>query len=468
MKRIIIFLALLPFAACKKYLDEPLPSGTINESNAFVSDDAVSSVVTATLANLIDNGMFGGSASGNLAYTTALYTDETRYLNVNTTNMYYYYMDALTPAMVNDWTSSYSQLYAVNAALEGIQSTTANLYHKNQWLGECYFVRGVLLFYLTNLYGNVPLVTTSSYATNNVMGRTPQALVYHQITADLLQAQSLLQTTYADGYGNTTTHRVRPNRYAAAALLSKVYLYEGVWDSAEAEADTVLASSSYALAPVASAFNLNGSETIFAMNSYPGSAVNEYSLYVNGMPATVTTPTSNSVYACLDTQLVHTFETGDARLANWVRVVQGTAPVMTYYFPYKYASSTAGAQNVLLLRTGEVYLIRAEARAEQNNLSGAASDLNAVRARATLAATTATDQQGLLNAIAHERRVELFTEFGNRFFDLKRTGKIDSVMTAFAPIKGATWSAYMKLYPLPLNDLLQDPNLTQNPGYPSN
>lgn len=468
MKPIILLLALLPLAACKKYLDEPLPSGTINESNAFVSDDAVSSVVTATLSNLIDAGMFSGSAGGNLEYTTALYTDETQYLSANTTNMLAYYKDALTPGVVNDWTQSYSQLYAVNAALEGIQSTTAPLYHKNQWLGECYFVRGVLYFYLTNLYGDVPLALSSSYATNNVLARAPQSLVYHQITADLLLAQSLLQTGYADGYGNTSAHRVRPNRYAAAALLAKAYLYEGRWDSAEAEADSVIASSQYALAPVGGAFDMNGSETVFAMNTYPGSAVNEYGFYVNGMPATVTTPTANNVYACLDTQLVDAFEPGDARLASWVRVVPGTSPVMTYYFPYKYANATPAAQNVILLRMGDIYLIRAEARAEQNDLGGAAVDLNAVRARAGLSATTATDQQGLLNAIAHERRVELFTEFGNRFLDLKRTGKIDSVMTAFAPLKGATWSDYMQLFPLPLNDLLQDPHLAQNPGYPSN
>jgi hypothetical protein len=119
----------------------------------------------------------------------------------------------------------------------------------------------------------------------------------------------------------------------------------------------------------------------------------------------------------------------------------------------------------MVLRLGEIYLIRAEARAEQNNVSGAQADLNAVRTRAGLGYTTATDQASLLNAIAHERQVELFTEGGNRFFDLKRTGKIDSVMTAYAPLKEGTWSDYMQIFALPLNDIQQDANLTQNPGY---
>jgi hypothetical protein len=116
---------------------------------------------------------------------------------------------------------------------------------------------------------------------------------------------------------------------------------------------------------------------------------------------------------------------------------------------------------------GELYLIRAEARAMQGNIAGAQADLNAVRTRAGLSSTTASDQAGLLAAIVQERRVELFTEWGNRFFDLKRWGIIDSVMTAFAPGKSASsvWKGYMQLLPLPSNDLQQDANLSQNPGY---
>jgi hypothetical protein len=169
----------------------------------------------------------------------------------------------------------------------------------------------------------------------------------------------------------------------------------------------------------------------------------------------------------MDTALVNAFEPGDKRLTNWVRVVpvSGANPAITYYFPNKYTTAAASSENEIILRLAEIYLIRAEARAHQNNISGAQADLNAVRTRAGLPNTTATDATGLLNAIAHERRVELFTENANRFFDLKRTGTIDSVMTAFAPQKGATWSHYMQLFPIPTNDLIQDPNLTANPGY---
>ena len=113
-------------------------------------------------------------------------------------------------------------------------------------------------------------------------------------------------------------------------------------------------------------------------------------------------------------------------------------------------------------------MIRAEARAQIGNISGAQSDLNTVRNRAGLADTPAGDQASLLAAILDERRHELFSEWGHRWFDLKRTGKIDEVMSLVTPIKSGgvtTWHSYQQLYPLPLSELQRAPNLVQNSGY---
>jgi hypothetical protein len=145
-----------------------------------------------------------------------------------------------------------------------------------------------------------------------------------------------------------------------------------------------------------------------------------------------------------------------------------TTPVTTLYYANKY-KALGGAATVteypILMRFAEQYLIRAEARAQQNNLSGAATDLNTIRSRAGLTATTATTQTDMLNAVYHERQVELFTEWGHRWFDLKRTGNIDAVMTTVAPAKGTTWSSYKQLMPIPPSDILADPNIKQNQGY---
>jgi starch-binding outer membrane protein, SusD/RagB family len=122
------------------------------------------------------------------------------------------------------------------------------------------------------------------------------------------------------------------------------------------------------------------------------------------------------------------------------------------------------AEYSTLLRLAEQYLIRSEARAQQNNIAGAQQDINVIRARAGLTATTANDKASLLMAIEQERKVELFTEHGHRWLDLKRTGRAEVIL---APIKGSNWQPTDVLYPIPQYQILNDPamNNAQNPGY---
>ncbi|CDT18016.1 hypothetical protein BN1088_1540016 [Sphingobacterium sp. PM2-P1-29] len=85
-----------------------------------------------------------------------------------------------------------------------------------------------------------------------------------------------------------------------------------------------------------------------------------------------------------------------------------------------------------------------------------------VRKRAGLAPI---ETGNIIDAIMQERRVELFTESGHRFFDLKRTKQIDAIMKNVAPLKQSNWESYKALWPIPNVDLFQNPNLTPNPGY---
>jgi hypothetical protein len=110
----------------------------------------------------------------------------------------------------------------------------------------------------------------------------------------------------------------------------------------------------------------------------------------------------------------------------------------------------------------EQYLIRAEARLKQGNIIGAQDDLNKIRVRAGLPITTAMTQEELKQAILDERRVEMFTEHGNRWFDIRRHGVVGEILS---PIKPG-WSPTNILLPIPEYELLINPNLLpQNPGY---
>jgi len=469
----ILLLSVLFLGGCKKYLDNTqLPAGVIAGDDAFVSDNSTSAIVTGCFLSLNSSGPFSGGGGSNLAYLTALYMDETKTIAISNTTAVAFYNDFLTNSNTSWWIELYKKLYVVNGALEGIQKTPAMLYYKNQWLGESYFTRAFLYFHLVNCYGDVPLALTTDYKLNGSLSRSRQSEVYQQIISDLKQAQNLLGTDYRDGYGAITSYRVRPNRAVATALLAKAYLYAGQYDSAEVQANAIIGNTAYKLESPAQVFLTASNETIWALATKTDEKTYEYNLYNGGMPATLSTDPAKTylVLVAMNSPLLNAFEPGDARYTSWVRstIYTGVTPAITYYFPNKYKSATGGAEKTVMLRLAELYLIRAEARARQNKITGANSaetDLNTVRTRAGLLPTTATTQADMLAAIAKERQVELFTEGSNRFFDLKRTGAIDAVMNIVAPLKGSSWSTYKQLFPIPPDDIILNPNLAPNPGY---
>ena len=158
---------------------------------------------------------------------------------------------------------------------------------------------------------------------------------------------------------------------------------------------------------------------------------------------------------------MNAFEPGDERQNKWTKAVTNGTDTRYHPFKYKQASGGTATEHSIVLRVAELYLIRAEARANEGNLIGAKEDLNQIRNRAGLPNTTAATQTEILSAIAKERQIELFAEHGHRFFDLKRTNQINDVLS-FKP----GWDNTDVLFPLPEAEVLLNPNLNpQNPGY---
>ena len=200
----------------------------------------------------------------------------------------------------------------------------------------------------------------------------------------------------------------------------------------------------------------NSTTTVWQLNP-SGSTRNtaEGSLYIftNGPPPT----------AALSADFMNCFEAGDLRKTTWIKSV--TDGVSTWYHPYKYKqnkSSTPSKESSIIFRTAELYLIRAEARVQSGNLTSGKEDLNLIRDLAGLPPTPALTKETLLQAIIEERRVELFTEYGHRFYDLKRLGIIDNVLPETKP----GWNSTDKLLPIPELELSLNKNLLpQNLGY---
>jgi hypothetical protein len=305
-------------------------------------------------------------------------------------------------------------------------------------------------FYLTNLYGAVPYVITTDYKVNTIAVRMPVAEVYDLVTADLNQAIGLLPENYL------SADRVRPNRYTATALLARVYLYDGEWAAASNAASAVLNNPIYVWETnIDKTFLKECKATIWQfMPKAAGNNTDEGAVFIfkSGPPT----------YVGLRPELFQSFAGNDLRKTHWIAAV--TDGKTTWYHANKYKQKTTTATSVeysIIFRMAEQYLIRAEARARQGELIGAKEDLNVVRKTAGLLNTTAVTADAVVAAVIQERRFELFTEYGHRFFDLKRSGALDSVLPAVKP----GWNTTDALWPIPEKELLANSNLTQNPGY---
>jgi hypothetical protein len=166
----------------------------------------------------------------------------------------------------------------------------------------------------------------------------------------------------------------------------------------------------------------------------------------------------------LSGDLVGALEPEDQRLLHWVGFHEGSGAY--YALKYKIWISTASiTEYSMVLRLAEQYLIRAESRARQGNLLGAMADVDVIRKRAGLEALADTDpgmgKDALLQMIYTERKKELFTEWGHRWFDLKRNGQIDGEL---GPNK-VLWDDTDILFPIPEEERMKNLNLGQNPGY---
>jgi hypothetical protein len=373
-------------------------------------------------------------------------------------------------------------VYKCNAAIDGLQKSTklTPAVHQ-QLLGEAKFMRAFFYFYLVNLFGDVPLALSTDAEANTLLARSPKADVYSQIIADLKEAKDLMNSNYPDAtLLGTTIERVRPTKWAAEALLARVYLFTSDYANAETEASGVINNTAlYGPLPAFnSVFLKNSKESIWQLQP---TANNLNTIEGRMFVIPPTGPNSSFNPVRLSTFLLNSFEPNDQRITigNWIsRTIYNTSSTTkdTVYFPFKYkiysspgvTSAGAMSEYFMVLRLGEQYLIRAEARAKQNKISEAQGDLNAIRTRAGLANTTATDQPSLLTAILDERRHELFCEWGHRWLDLKRTGKVDAVMTVITPLKSngtIQWRSYQQLYPISQGELDKAPNLTQTQGY---
>jgi hypothetical protein len=471
--KILIVVFIIAIISCKKLVEIPAPTNSITTEQSYGTNALAISSVLGMYDYMSWNRNSSTYVNNWITINVGMASDELKAYGGNTT----FEKNMLFPDNGDVslfWNGPYFSIYQANGAIEGLQaSTSVTEAVKRQLTGEAKFVRAFAHFYLVNIFGDVPLVTSTSYATNSNLPRTPVNKVFEQIIQDLKDAQELLSDKYAKsdgGFYTASVNRTRPNKAAATALLARVYLYMKDWANAEIQASTVINNSSvYGLVPdlnntfLASIEPNINTEAIWQLEvaNIGSYSTKEGNIFIPGDNQTV------APYF-LSTQLLDAFEPGDLRKTAWVGI---TTPIIdgvpsTYYYPAKFKVRQGSPGNIteyyMPLRLAEQYLIRAEARTQLNKLLEAIADLNIIRARANLPALSdSLTQTQVVSAVAQERRIELFAEWGHRWFDLKRTGQLDNVLGVLKP----TWQPYAKLFPIPLSEMQTDPKLVQNPGY---
>lgn len=449
----LLMFALMSLIGCSDFVEVGPPKNTLVSKTVF-EDPAT---VESAMANLYLAMREQGLVSGNFGLTTrmGIYTDELDYFGFDP-ELLEFHQNRVLPHnadILTWWSQAYQLVYGANAIIEGLgdSSSLVNT-DRDRYIGQALFVRAYMHSILVSLFGDVPYVTTTDYTQNNKVSRLPQKEVYDAIITDLLDAIDLLETTEVEN-----EERVVPDHYVAQALLARMYLYTDQWELAES-VSTVLINGFDLEDDLNRVFLKESMETIWQLK--PGnSPVNTQEagqMIINAVPG--------QTYG-LSEGLMAAFENGDGRKVAWTESISNAENTVTLSFAHKYKAWITETQSLeysIRFRLAEQYLIRAEARAQSGDALGAHQDLNVVRNRAGLPNTMAVGANELLEAIVRERRVELFTEQGHRWFDLKRLGLANAVLGDLKP----NWGPTDLLFPIPEAELESNPNLLpQNEGY---
>ena len=447
-----LFFIMVVAIACSEFVETKTPKNLLISETVF--NDPVT--VESALANIYYKMREQGMVSGSFGLTTlmGIYCDELDYysFDVNSSELYNHNVTASNNILSEWWNNAYNLIYAANDIIAGVEnSSSLSSDDEERFEGQALFIRAFTHSLLTMIYGDIPYVTTTDYIENNSVSRLPEIIVYDNIISDLTNAVNLLEDSVAEG------ERVLPSQEAALALLSRMYLYVEKWELAETIA-TELIHTHNLESNINSVFLKESSETLWQLKpgNNPKNTLEATQLIIQTIPG--------QQYSITNT-LLGAFESGDLRFTNWTGSSTNAEGTVTLYFPFKYKANFTESESLeysIVFRLAEQYLIRSESRVHLGDISGAQQDLNTIRNRAGLPNTTANTSNDLLNAILQERRVKLFAEHGQRWFDIKRTDNANDVLSLIKP----NWQTTNILFPIPDSELENNPNLLpQNSGY---
>ncbi len=476
MKSTLYLLAFscLALVSCEGILDKD-PLGTLDAGSFFQTAADAESAINAAYEPLLFN-----NNNNNFYWAFGVVTSDEAIAGGDGSRAGIVELDFLTHTPrtqeFNDfWRVNYNGITQANTVLEKVPDIEMNEALKNRILGEAYFLRGYYYFLLSQVFGDVPLLLKITPPDELKVPKTPRSEIYAQIAADAEQAATRLPVQHSGANVGRAT------KGAAFALAAKAMMYAKNWEKALEFTGKVKSLGVYDLMPdYLDNFRegtQNNMESVWEIQHANlelgvGNFLNQWwrSKKVGGYG-----------FAEPTQQFVDAFEQGDPR--RKFTVAKNNEPYFDYVFKpsfsstfygiKKYLQDTAsvsqpsdGGINYTAIRYAEVLLWEAEALAELGRVSEAQAPLEKVRARAraqaddpstALPAITTTNKQEMIDAIRHERQVELGFEM-HRFFDLVRWGIAGEKIPEFQ-------SGKHEVFPIPQAEIDLNPLLVQNQGY---
>ena len=427
-------------AGCDKTLTLE-PTTEVEETQAIIDAGSARAALAGAYDALQDGDYYGGT----FLFFTELPSDDVEHVGTFTT---FADLDQQVTSADNSdleliWDAIYTGIGRSNTLIAKIPNVTQlSEEERSDIVGQAHLLRALHYHNLVKLWGPVPIRTAPPENLDELTNteRATLAQVYTQILSDINQAQGLM---------NRESRTRQGSWLAAEALKSRVLLFQQNWAGVITAADNVLAEGVELAPSYASLFAASGNDTpediwraSFTPTEYNLSGYYYLAKALGGRYEIAPTDALEEAYDANDARLAWNiaFDSRNRRYgAKW--------------------RTTEGAEDLHIIRLGEVLLNKAEAQANFGDLAGAVATYNLVRERAGLTphvlGVDVTSPDEVRTAVWNERRKELAFE-GDRWPDLVRTQRAVAV-------EGIP--AFRTLFPIPQNEIDVAPKIVQNQGY---
>lgn len=468
MKKISLYTLLLALSfwatGCSLETD---PRSSIPTEDAFKATQDVQNGMHGAYASLGNYRFIGKNviALSDMASDISVASSSSgHFVSINT-----WLINVDTPELSELWTKGYEVLDRCTRAINGAKEmlakpadyklTAQNIVDLNSYISQMYTMKSLTTFMLVNIFGlpyktgtpnsqlGIVLVDEQPILAYTNVARSTVAQTYAQILKDIASAKTHLNAL-------TSTQRKSVNQYylneaAVYALEARVKLFMQDYPGAKTAAQAAI--------DLRASANVSNADYV---QMWKSTAITNEDIFtiVKSEADNLSANSLNTLYNSYGSKLSQ-FTLGKFT-ANDIRkgLISGTHPKK-----FDGNGSSQAVNNIPVFRKSEMYLIIAEASAQQDQISDAQNALfyTAKRNTDVTAATALPDTKtALLSFIADERIREFFQE-GHRFYDLRRT-------SATATINGkANYVMANFVYPIPANEINTGFGVVQNPNWSS-